>query len=194
MTRASTTDLAVRGLSMPTATAPMIAVLAMIGALALTGCASATTTAATTGASASGAPHSSWDVSNLPDPCRGLTAAEAKGVLGSEVSAGRRLDSWPPICQYVLGNPQTGYLYLSDDSRDTAKTDFNQHRGDSTATEAVAGIGDQAYWVPDYSTLHILNGVTHIVVAFGGTTPPADARDKAVALAHIDLPRIKPAS
>ena len=180
---------------MSTATAPITALLATTGVLALlalTGCASAT--ASTAGAPASAAPRSSWDVSNLPDPCRGLTNAEAKGVLGNEVSQGRRLDSWPPICQYVLGSPLAGYLYLSDDARDTAKADFTQHRGDSAATEAVAGIGDQAYWVPDYSALHILSGAVHVVVAFGGTTLPSGARDKAVALARIDLPRIKPAS
>jgi hypothetical protein len=174
---------------------PRVRVAAVVAALiGLTGCAGApppapASTGTPTAAPVAAAPHTSWDVSDLPDPCRMLTDAEARTIIGGEVSVGRRLESWPPLCQFVLGSPQ-GYLYLSDDSADTGKADFDRHRGDSTATQAVSGLGDQAYWLPDFSALHILSGPTHVMISFGGTTPPADAKNKAVSIARLALPRV----
>jgi hypothetical protein len=141
--------------------------------------------------SAVAAPHTSWDVSKLPSPCRTITTSEIAGVLGGNVNAGVVLESWPPLCQFVLDAQLRTYLYISDDSASTGKTDYDRKRSISSTTQAVDGIGDQAYWQSDLATLHVLSGATHVAVAFGGTPAPEAARDKAIALARVILPHAK---
>jgi hypothetical protein len=137
-------------------------------------------------------PRTSWDVSALPSPCRTITTTEIAGIVGGTVKAGVVLTSWPPLFQFVLDPQAHTYLYISDDSAATGRTDYDAKRAGSTKTEAVTGIGDQAYWQADLAALHVLSGATHVFVGFGGTPAPADAKEKALALARVILPRAKP--
>lgn len=133
--------------------------------------------------------HDSWDVSQMPDPCRTVTLAEVGAVLAEPVDPGTRLASWPPLCSFVMPGPPQEFLYVSDDSRPAARDDFDRQRTDSSTTETVEGIGDRAYWLPEFTTLHVFAGRTHLTVKFAGPRPPHDTRAKAVALARVALPR-----
>lgn len=134
-------------------------------------------------------PHTSWDVSQFPDPCRTITGAELGGVLGYPVEPGHKVDSWPPLCQFVLSVADRLFLYISDDHGTTGREDYDRKRSSSPATEAVSGLGDQAYWQPDIAQLHVLKGDTHVFVGFGGVPAPSGAKDKALAIARLMLPR-----
>ncbi|HEX8631434.1 MAG TPA: hypothetical protein VF755_25015 [Catenuloplanes sp.] len=170
------------------ATAALAAVLAA-GVLPVAGCSADPPGAAPPVAQPSSAEHGSWDVTKMPDPCRTINRAEVAPVLGVRVEAGSRLESWPPLCTFPLPGPPLVFLYVSDDSRPEAKDDFDRQRTDSSAPEPVTGIGDQGYWQPEFTALHILRGGTHLTVKFAGSPAPEDARNKAMALARIALPR-----
>ena len=160
-----------------------------------------------TAAGPSGGPtalHGSWDVSQLADPCRALTQDEAAKILAIAVGAPQKVDSWPPVCAFGLtalgplgvgpeGKPSiTEYLYLLDDSADSGKVDFETGRANPAVVEPVAGIGDQAYWTPDKTELQVISGKTHVITKFGGANPPPGAKDKAIAITRISLPRAIP--
>jgi hypothetical protein len=175
----------------------ILVIAAIAAAVPLAGCGGSTSaqarpsTAAPT-MTAAAAPHTSWDVSALPNPCRTITNTQVAAVVGGTVSAGVALESWPPLCQFVLDEQRRTYLYVSDDAGPTGREDYDRKRATSSATQAVDGIGDQAYWQPDLASLHVLGGATHVFVAFGGTPAPEGAKDKAIALARVILPRTHP--
>jgi len=135
---------------------------------------------------------SSWDVTAMADPCRVVTVTEVRAVLGSGVGTGTRLQSWPPVCRFVLDESRQTYVYLSDDSRPGAVDDFAGHRSRTGQVVTVAALGDQAYWLPDVTTLHVLHGPTELVVTFRGAATPADAQTRAARLAALALPRTTP--
>ncbi|HLL69572.1 MAG TPA: hypothetical protein VK453_28220 [Micromonosporaceae bacterium] len=158
------------------------------------GAGSAAPGSAPAGSAPAGSDQHGWDTASMPDPCRTITLAEVTAVVTGPVTGGVRLDSWPPLCTFTMPGPPEGFLYVSDDSRTTGKDDFDRQRSDSAATGQVPGIGDQAYWLPEYSALHVLSGATHLTVKFAGDKVPADPRDKALALARVALPRATAAS
>jgi hypothetical protein len=139
--------------------------------------------------SAVAVPHTSWDVTDFPDPCRTITGTEVGSIVGLTVDAGRKLDSWPPLCQFALNAQGPLSLYVSDDSGATGREDYDRKRSLSAATEAVSGIGDQAYWQPDIAQFHVMLGDTHVFVGFGGTPTPDGAKDQALAIARLILTR-----
>ena len=133
-----------------------------------------------------------WDPSTMPDPCRVVSQSEVAGAVGTAVSAGTRLQSWPPLCRFVIDAGSATFVYVSDDSRPTAVEDFENNLHTTSATDLVTGIGDQAYWLPQSTALHVLGGGTQLVVMFRGGKVPADPLDVAVRLARIALPRARP--
>lgn len=138
---------------------------------------------------ASAGGHNEWDVSKLPDPCRTITAAQAERIIGEPVQPGVRLQTWPPLCSIRIPGPPEEFLYVSDDAGPTGRADFARQRTDSQATREVAGIGDQAYWLPEFNALHVLGGDVHVVVKFAGAKTPEQAQEKALAIARITLPK-----
>jgi hypothetical protein len=134
-------------------------------------------------------PHSSWDVSSFPDPCRTITDTELSAIVGTTVKPGTVLDSWPPLCQFVVDPQKRTYVYVSDDSGSNGKPDYDRKRVMSSLTQPVDGIGDEAYWQPDLGQLHVLSKNTHVFVAFAGAPVPDGAKEKALAMARLVLPR-----
>ncbi|MEV6346494.1 hypothetical protein [Actinoplanes sp. NPDC051851] len=139
------------------------------------------------------APASSWDITAMPDPCRLLTRAEVSRVVGRDAEAGVRLASWPPLCEFVL-RPDSTLLYVGDDAGATGRQEFDQMRNSGSEAEAVYGVGDEAYWLPELTSLHVMNGATHLKVVFAGPGVPAAARAREAAtalagLAILDGPR-----
>ncbi|HYN96539.1 MAG TPA: hypothetical protein VES42_22075 [Pilimelia sp.] len=132
--------------------------------------------------------HNEWDASKLPDPCRTVTLAEVRSVLGAAVQAGTRVESWPPLCSFKISAGH--FLYVSDDAGDTGRQDFTRQRSDSARTQPVEGIGADAYWSPDFRALHVLSGSVHLTVKFAGPNPPSDPQSKALAIARTALPRV----
>lgn len=183
-----------RGLAVPATLAAAFLVAGCTGAATPspvpTANSGGTSAAATASAGHQGA--DAWDVSRQPDPCRTIAASEVSAILGTPVPPSSTLDSWPPLCAFELVRPAVQFLYVTDDSTDNGRTHFDTERTTATAAEPVTGVGDAAYWVPDRTTLHVLEGRTHVVVKFGGSAPPAGARDKAVAVARIVVPRATP--
>lgn len=143
--------------------------------------------AAAVGAASPGASAGDWDVSKLPDPCLTLNRAQVKAATGLSVTAGVPLDSWPPLCSFTLDGPGPEYLYVSSDPRTASREDFDRERSDSQATQAITGIGDQAYWLPEFTALHVYRGTTHLTIKFAGSAVPKDAQAKAIALAKVAL-------
>ena len=144
--------------------------------------------AAASSAGASAAAHAdSWDTSQMPDPCRTVSRAEVTAATKLAVSAGTTVDSWPPLCSFTVAGPGPEYLYVSADPRPAARDDYERQRSDSQATETVAGIGDDAYWLPEFTALHVFEGTTHVTVKFAGSAPPAGAKAKALAVARAAL-------
>lgn len=128
----------------------------------------------------------------MPDPCRVISQSEVGDAVGTAVSKGTRLQTWPPLCRFIIDNASATYVYFSDDSRPTAADDFDQNAHTTTVTEPVTGVGDRAYWLPQLTTLHVFDVGTQLVVMFRGGKVPADARGAAVRLARIALPRARP--
>jgi hypothetical protein len=129
----------------------------------------------------------SWDVSKMPDPCLEIDAAGVAEATGLSVSNGVPLDSWPPLCAFTFTGSAQEYLYVSADPRPEARADHDRQRSDSQATEAVRGIGDDAYWLPEFTALHVFSGTTHVTVKFAGSAPPGDPKGKALAIARVVL-------
>ena len=112
-------------------------------------------------------------------------------MLGARIGPGTRLKSWPPLCRFILDRPSQTFVYVSDNSQPSGKTDFDSRRNEPTS-EPVTGLGGRAYWQADLTTLHVLSGRTHFVVTFRGSEIPADAKGKATTLAKLALPRTGP--
>ncbi len=128
----------------------------------------------------------------MPDPCRVISPAEVGDAIGTVVSNGTRLQTWPPLCRFIIDNDSHTFVYISDDSRPTAGDDFENNEHTTDVTQPVSGVGDRAYWLPRLTTLHVLSTGTQLVVIFHGGTVPADAQGAAVRLARTALPRARP--
>ena len=165
-----------------------MAVLALTVATA--GCGSARSTKAVTPESTASAAQ--WDPSTMPDPCRVISRSEVAGAVGTAVSTGKRLQTWPPLCRFVIDSAGETFVYLSDDSRPTALDDFERNEHTTNVTQPVTGLGDRAYWLPQSTTLHVLSSGTQLVVMFHGDKVPPDAQGAAVRLARTALPRARP--
>lgn len=133
-----------------------------------------------------------WDVSDMPDPCRTLTKEDVGEVLAVPVGRVEHLDSWPPVCGFALLGGADNWFYISDNSTEMARADFERGRANPSAVEPVPGVGDDAYWLPEKVELQVLSGTTHVVARFGGDSAPPDAKSKATTLALRALPRAKP--
>ena len=167
------------------------AVAALLAALsAVAGCGGTHTGGTVTRAPAASA--SQWDPSRMPDPCRLISQAEVSATIGTPVSEGSRLQTWPPLCRFVIDAATETFVYLSDDSRPAAADDFDRTEHTTNVTQPVTGLGDKAYWLPQLGALHVLSVGTHVVVMFRGGKVPSDARTAAVGLARIALPRSRP--
>jgi hypothetical protein len=140
-------------------------------------------------ASMSASPNT-WNGDALPDPCRVATTAEISRVFGVSIGRGTRLKSWPPLCRFILDRVGPTFVYVSDNSLPSGKTDFDSRANEPTS-EPVTGLGDRAYWQADLTTLHVLSGGTHFVVTFRGPKIPADAKGAAITLARLALPRTR---
>jgi len=165
-------------------------VVALALLLAAAGCSGARTTG--TGSPAPAASASQWDPSKMPDPCRVISGSEVAGTIGTPVSKGTRLQTWPPLCRFIIDQASETFVYLSDDSRPTAIDDFARGEHTTDATQPVTGLGDRAYWLPRSTALHVLSAGTQLVVMFRGGKVPPDPRSAAVGLARIALPRARP--
>jgi hypothetical protein len=128
----------------------------------------------------------------MPDPCRVITTAEVGDAIGTAVSKGTRLQTWPPLCRFIIDNDSHTFVYISDDSRPTAEDDFERNEHTTEITQPVSGVGDRAYWLPRLTTLHALSTGTHLVVMFHGGKVPSDAQRVAIRLAQTALPRARP--
>jgi hypothetical protein len=179
-----------RGIAVPVVPVAAVAVAAVV---LLAGCtdpagAPAEPPAAAPVASASAAPHAdSWDTAQMPDPCRTVSRAEVAAATKLSVSAGTTVDSWPPLCSFTVAGEEPEFLYVSVDPRPAAREDYDRQRSDSQATQDVGGIGDEAYWLPEFTALHIFDDGTHLTVKFAGSAPPPGAKAKALAVARAAL-------
>ena len=167
------------------------AVVALLApALAVAGCRGTHTARAV--APVSTASVAQWDPTKMPDPCRLISRSEVAATIGAPVSPGTRLQTWPPLCRFVIDPASATFVYLSDDSRPAAVDDFDRNAHTTNETQPVTGVGDRAYWLPQLGALHVLRAGTQVVVMFRGGKVPTDARTAAVGLARIALPRARP--
>lgn len=130
-----------------------------------------------------------WDTSQLPDPCRTLTEAEVTATLGAAVTRTSNRESWPPLCAYALTGGME-FLYVSDNSQPSGREDFESDKSIASGGEPVAALGDAAFWSTEPAALGVMSGKTYVVLKFGGSALPKQAKEKAVALARLALPRI----
>jgi hypothetical protein len=131
-----------------------------------------------------------WDPTKRPNPCRLLSAREVAAEFGHPVGAGQRIYGWPPFCQFTLDTSSGQQLYVAEDSGPNARDNFKRRKRIAQPLVPVAGVGEDAYWLPDEAILHALANQTRIYIAFRSDVdlPPA-ARSHAIALARIALKR-----
>ena len=113
------------------------------------------------------------------NPCSLVTPAEVKEVLGRHVDAVEHRGSPRPHCRYSVGGGSVTVFVFEDP---TAKGGFAAGKREQDAhTEAVAGVGDDAYWSPDIKTLNVLRGETYFTVQFYGVSTGSAETMKALA-------------
>jgi hypothetical protein len=166
----------------------------ILAALTLTGCGvntPATPKAAAGTAAAADGHVTEWDVARMPDPCRTIQAAEVTRIVNRTAQPGTKLDSWPPLCRFVL-QPASSLVFVSDNSLPTGAQEYEELKHSGQAVTPVTGLGDQAYWVPELRTLHVMVGKDHLKVLFSGTDlpPVAQARTQTEALARTAIGRL----
>ncbi len=132
-----------------------------------------------------------WDANKMPDPCRTLTSAEVGRIVGGPTKPGTKLNSWPPLCQYAIGSGGQ-IVFVSDNPLATGAQEYKELQNSGQKTVPVTGLGDQAYWVPELDTLHVMIGQTHLKVLFSGSSIPAPdvAKPEALELARTAIGRL----
>jgi hypothetical protein len=125
-----------------------------------------------------------------PDPCRLLTRQEVAAEFGQPVGRPGRIHGWPPSCQFNVGEQPHRLLNVADDTGAEARANFEQRKASGASLEPVAGVGEDAYWLPESGILHVLFGSTRIFIAVRGRSDLTSTdRRHAVALARIALRR-----
>ena len=113
------------------------------------------------------------------NPCSLLTQEEISAVLGQPVTEAKVVSTPRPNCNYAVGDGSLTVFVFSDPSAaggfQAGKTIQDAH------TEAVAGIGDDAYWSPDIKTLNVLKNHIYFTVQFYGIRSPSKETMKALA-------------
>lgn len=164
--------------------------VALVGLLGLSGC-SSTAASVSTDTTKPSPQSGTWDTSKLPNPCRVITNDEVSKIIGEGAAVGRRLEAWPPMCDFAVGPiPQQG-VYVADDSASTGKIDFYR-RKQGIEVQEVIGVGEAAYWVPQNNTLHVLQGDTHLQVIVRIDSDADKAKELAEGIAGVALPRAFP--
>lgn len=98
------------------------------------------------------------------EPCSLLTTAEVATVIGVPVGEAKRAAMPQPTCEYSARGG-TVYVYRIADGR--AGFQAGRQMQDAKA-QAVAGVGDDAYWSPGIRTLNVLSRDTYLMVQFIG--------------------------
>jgi hypothetical protein len=140
--------------------------LAIVSAVAMPGCGGDRPTG-----SASSAPAAqSADATRAVDPCTLVTNAEATQALGAEARQDRPSEAnIPPrllTCRYTAprgeGLAVMSVMVRTGYSDAEAKSSFQGTR-EVGQTEAVSGLGDDAFWLMDQ--LYVLKGTRSVTVA-----------------------------
>ncbi len=119
------------------------------------------------------------------DACALLTAEEIKGVVGQGVaSSGHGTSGMANVCEYALGG---GGQVMTTLYASSGRATF-----DASPGEALAGVGDQAKWVPEAGLAAVLKGETCFTVAYFAVGDVTDAQklEYAKALAAKMLGRL----
>ena len=100
------------------------------------------------------------------DPCSLLPKEEIAVALGEQVTEAKLQSSPRPNCKYTVGEGSLTVFVFNDPS---AKGGFGAGKTlQDPHTEAVGGVGDQAYWSPSIKTLNVLKGKIYFTVQFFG--------------------------
>jgi hypothetical protein len=120
------------------------------------------------------------------NPCSLLTQDEISAVLGQPVNDGKVVSTPRPNCNYAVGDGSVTVFVFSDPSAaggfEVGKTMQDAH------TEAVADVGDAAYWSPDIKTLNVLKGKVYFTVQYYGVR--SGSKETIKALAQKIVPRL----
>ncbi len=135
--------------------------------------------------------HGAWSTTGLPSPCRLINATEVGQAYGQPVEQGLPQETWPPSCRFTLAQSPPDAIYVSDDSAPSGKADFDSRQRDPSAVKVDIGMGN-AVWLPEHRSLDVLVGKTRVAVVITVANPPADALEKAQAVAVIATPRALP--
>lgn len=129
--------------------------------------------------------------------CTVFTKQEAQSLLGSDVLGGSAGD--PTVtdnratskCSYTDMNASSMSVAavavrsaINDDGIEANKKDFAASKA-ANATQPVAGIGDQAFYVPANGQLNVLDGHSWILITYGtGNDQSTYTLDNAMKVAH----------
>jgi hypothetical protein len=158
----------------------LLPAIALVLALALSACADDTgpPSSAPTGPTAT--PNESNTLGLRQ--CDLLTAAEAGGVLGREVTADPYAENngATAICRYSAGGRFVAFIRVEERTTQPVPSGVPE--------DVVEDLGDTAVWVNFVSTLRIFDGDWIIDVGFEEASD--GTREQAVGLAEIVLPRL----
>lgn len=105
------------------------------------------------------------------DPCKGLTNDQIKADTGRAPSSSKRDDNpSAKVCDWALDGG--GVLRLAVWAPASAQGVFEGAKL-SGATEAVAGLGDEAFWKPTPKALHVIKGSFAFFVQLTDDKSPA---------------------
>jgi hypothetical protein len=92
---------------------------------------------------------------------------------------------WP----HVAGVGPHRLLNVADDTGAVARANFEQRKATGVPLAPVAGVDEDAYWLPESGILHVLSGSTRIFIAVRRSDLTSTDRRHAVALARVALRR-----
>lgn len=117
------------------------------------------------------------------DPCELITTADAEAAIGAPAESERPPEAnndWMATCRYVAPRGQGVAVLVVTVGLQSAGAAFDNARRMEEAgvpTEPVSGVGDEALWAPDLTTLHVRSDSVFFTV--GGDITPEQSRELA---------------
>jgi len=117
------------------------------------------------------------------DPCAVVTAADVEQVLSVANSEADRPseanNEYLATCRYVAPEGQgLKVITVMVTSPEYGRAGFETAKEQPFESEDVTGVGDDAFWMSDLNTLHVLGGDVHISISGDVDLEQAKAHDK----------------
>lgn len=139
------------------------------------------------------------------DACALITAAEAKQIIGLDVTGPARDANDPAVCTYKAGPASMGGTFIVQArmvySASAPEDLIAQYKEGGVTTEDAPGIGERSFWAPQQNMTQLNTFVAgnHIMLTMGNLGPEAKQRTfveklMQAALTKAQAPQPQPAA